>query len=313
MPEKLGLGLVQIDPQRGAGWRAAEIQDVARVAEDAGFEAVFCAEVNNDALATAQLMGVATRRIKVGSWVADIYLRLPYICAKTAMLAADATDGRFILGLGVSHQPVNRALGIDMPDPTGALRRYAVEVAGWLRGEGPATHLPQQPSPYPVPIHLAALTSQNVELAGEIADGVMPIWWSVERLARSRRWVERGRAKSNGRGKLEMTLGLPTYIGDDIASLRAAARANLGIFTALPFFQRLMRASGFAAEAEQAEQGAGGDALSDRLLDAICLIGPVAHCRERLAQYREAGLDLPILWPGLGVDSARAVIAAFRQ
>ncbi len=313
MPEKLGLGLVQIDPQRGAGWRAAEIQDVARAAEDAGFEAVFCAEVNNDALATAQLMGMATRRIKVGSWVADIYLRLPYICAKTAMLAADATDGRFILGLGVSHQPVNRALGIDMPDPTGALRRYAVEVAGWLRGEGPATHLPQQPSPYPVPIHLAALTSQNVELAGEIADGVMPIWWSVERLARSRRWVERGRAKSNGRGKLEMTLGLPTYIGDDIASLRAAARANLGIFTALPFFQRLMRASGFAAEAEQAEQGAGGDALSDRLLDAICLIGPVAHCRERLAQYREAGLDLPILWPGLGVDSARAVIAAFRQ
>ena len=74
-----------------------------------------------------------------------------------------------------------------------------------------------------------------------------------------------------------------------------------------------MRARGFTAEADQAEQGAGGDALSDRLLDAICLIGPVAHCRERLAQYREAGLDLPILWPGLGVDTAREVIAAFRQ
>jgi 5,10-methylenetetrahydromethanopterin reductase len=257
MADRLGLGLIQIDPQRGAGWRVGEIQDVARAAEDSGFEAVFCAEVNNDAMAAAQLMGSATRRIKVGTWVADIYLRLPYICAKTAMLAADATDGRFILGLGVSHQPVNRALGIDMPDPAGALRKYAVEVAAWLRGDGPATHLPQQPSPYPVPIHLAALTSQNVELAGEIADGVMPIWWSVERLARSKRWVERGRAKSNGRGKLEMTLGLPTYIGDDTASLRAAARANLAIFTALPFFQRLMRVSGFAAEADKAEQGAG--------------------------------------------------------
>jgi len=313
MPERLGLGLVQIDPQRGAGWRANEIEDVARTAEDAGFEAIFCAEVNNDALAAAQLMGTATRQIKVGTWVADIYLRLPYICAKMAMLAADATGGRLVLGLGVSHQPVNRALGIDMPDPAGALRKYTLEVANWLRGEGPATHLPQQPSPCPVPIYLAALTSQNVELAGEIADGVMPIWWSVERLARSKRWVERGRAKSNGRGKLEMTLGLPTYIGDDIAALRAAARANLGLFTTLPFFQRLMRASGFAAEADQAEQGAGGDALSDRLLDAICLIGPVARCRERIAQYREAGLDLPILWPALGVDSAREVIAAFRQ
>ena len=310
MPERLGLGLIP-----GTGWRAEEIRSVALQAEQAGFDAVFCAEVNNDAVATAQLMGEATERIKVGTWVANIYLRHPYLCAKAASLAADATGGRMILGLGVSHQPVNRALGIDMPEPASALRNYAVEVASWLRGEGPATHLPQQPSTYPVPIHLAALTSQNVELAGEIADGVMPIWWSVERVARSLRWVERGRAKSPGRGKLELTLGLPTFVGDDVAALRAAARANLGFFTALPFFQRLMRASGFADEADKAEQGAGGDSLSEQLLDAICLIGSVGSCRDRLAEYRAAGLDLPILWPGvgLGVDGARAVIAAFRQ
>jgi alkanesulfonate monooxygenase SsuD/methylene tetrahydromethanopterin reductase-like flavin-dependent oxidoreductase (luciferase family) len=310
MAQRLGLGLIP-----GTGWRAGEIQDIARSAEDAGFEAVFCAEVNIDAIATAQLMGLATRQLKVGTWVAHIYLRLPYLCAKAAMLAADATGGRMILGLGVSHEPVNRALGIDMPEPAVALRNYAEEVTSWIRGEGPPTHLPQQPSPYPVPIHLAALTSQNVELAGEIADGVMPIWWSVERLARSKRWVERGRARSGGRGKLEMTLGLPTFIGDDIDALRGVARANLGFFTALPFFQRLLRARGFTAEADKAEQGAGGDALSDRVLDAICLIGPVGRCLDRLALYREAGLDLPILWPGalLGIDGAREVIAAFRQ
>ena len=255
----------------------------------------------------------ATRRLEVGTWVAHIYLRTSYLCAKAAALAAEVTGGRLILGLGVSHQPVNKALGIDMPDPAAALRKYAVEVASWLRGEGPATHLPQQPAPYPVPIYLAALTSQNVELAGEIADGVMPVWWSVERLAQSKRWVNRGRAKSGGRGKLEMTLGLPTFVGNDIDALRDAARANLGFFTALPFFQRLLRASGFTEEADKAEQGAGGEALSDRVLDAICLIGPVAHCRDRLAAYRAAGLDLPILWPAMGVDSAREVISAFRQ
>jgi alkanesulfonate monooxygenase SsuD/methylene tetrahydromethanopterin reductase-like flavin-dependent oxidoreductase (luciferase family) len=313
MPDRLGLGLIQIDPQRGAAWRAREIQDVARAAEDAGFEAAFCAEVNNDAIASAELMGLATGRLKVGTWVAHIYLRVPYLCAKAAALAADATSGRFILGLGVSHQPVNRALGIEMPNPAMALRNYATEVAGWLRGDGPATHLPQQPSLFPVPIYLAALTSQNVELASEIADGVMPLWWSVERVARSRRWIERGRAKSSGRGRLDLMLGLPTYIGDDIETLRAAARANLGLFTTLPFFQRLLRASGFAEEADRAEQGAGSDSLSDRVLDAICLIGPVSRCRERIAEYRAAGLDLPILWPGLGVDTARQVIEAFRQ
>ena len=97
MPERLGVGLIQIDPQRGAGWRASEIEDIARAAEDAGFEAAFCAEVNNDVIASAALMGLATSRLKVGTWVAHIYLRLPYLCAKAAALAADATDGRFIL------------------------------------------------------------------------------------------------------------------------------------------------------------------------------------------------------------------------
>ena len=71
--------------------------------------------------------------------------------------------------------------------------------------------------------------------------------------------------------------------------------------------------AGFAEEADRAGQGAGSDALSDRVPDAICLIGPVGRCRDRLAEYRAAGLDLPILWSGLGVDTAREVIAAFRQ
>jgi|SRR6516162_2234609 hypothetical protein len=102
MPDRIGLGLIQIDPGVGGGWRANTIQDVARAAEDAGFDAIVCAEVNNDSMATALLMGTATRQIKVGTWVANIYLRLPYLCAKNAALVADATSGRFILGLGVS-------------------------------------------------------------------------------------------------------------------------------------------------------------------------------------------------------------------
>jgi len=193
------------------------------------------------------------------------------------------------------------------------LRRYTTEVAGWLRGEGPVTHLPQQPAPVPVPIYLAAMTSPTVELAGELADGVMPFMWSAARVARSKVWAARGRAKVPGRAPLEIAHGIPTFIGDDIDALRSSARANLALFTTFPFYQRMFRASGFAEEAAKAEAGAGGAALSDRMLDAICLIGPISRCREQLAAFRASGVDLPILSPPIGVDGARQVIRAFRR
>jgi alkanesulfonate monooxygenase SsuD/methylene tetrahydromethanopterin reductase-like flavin-dependent oxidoreductase (luciferase family) len=308
MAERLGLGIIP-----GAGWRATEIRTIARDAEEAGFEAIFTAEVNSDALATAQLMAEATKQIKVGSWIASIHMRHSYACAKAAELIADASGGRMLLGLGVSHQPVNSALGADMPSPVGALRRYATEVAGWLLGEGPTTHLPQTPAPVPVPIYLATMTSPTVELAGEIADGMMPFMWSAERITRSKIWAARGRARAPGRAPLHIAHGIPSFIGDDIEAMRETARANLALFTTFPFYQRMFRASGFADEAAKAEAGAGGASLSDRLLNAVCLIGPMSRCREQLAAFRAVGVDLPILSPPIGVDGARQVIRAFRR
>ena len=107
MSQRLALGIIP-----GVGWRAREIQTISQQAEGAGFQAIFATEVNNDVLATVQLMGAATQSIRVGSWVANIYLRHPYLCAKHAALIADATDGRMVLGLGISHRPVNSAIGV---------------------------------------------------------------------------------------------------------------------------------------------------------------------------------------------------------
>jgi len=218
MAERLGLGIIP-----GVGWRAKDIQAIAREAEDAGFDGIFAAEVNNDVMATTQLIGAATRRVAVGTWIANIYLRHPYVCAQGAALIADATEGRFILGLGVSHPPVNRALGVDMGDPPAALRRYVTAVRSWLKGEGPATHLPQRPTPRPVPIYVAAITSRTVELAGELADGFMPFLWSAARVEQSKAWLQRGRAKGKGRGKVDIAVGIPTYVGDDVKQQREVA------------------------------------------------------------------------------------------
>jgi alkanesulfonate monooxygenase SsuD/methylene tetrahydromethanopterin reductase-like flavin-dependent oxidoreductase (luciferase family) len=308
MAERLGLGIIP-----GVGWRAKDIQTIAREAEDAGFGGVFAAEVNNDVMATALLMGAATRRIKVGTWIANIYLRHSYVCAQGAALIADATEGRFILGLGVSHPPVNKALAVDMGEPPAMLRRYVTAVRSWLNGEGPATHLPQRPTPQPVPIYVAAVTSKTVEIAGELADGFMPFMWPASRVDKSKAWIQQGRAKAKDLGTMDVMVGIPTYIGDDIKQQREIARAHLAVFTTFPFFQRMFRASGFGPEADQMEKGGGGAALSDRVLDAICLIGPLSRCREQLAAFRVAGTDLPILMPPYDVDGARAAIKALRQ
>ena len=119
--------------------------------------------------------------------------------------------------------------------------------------------------------------------------------------------------RSQGLGKLDVTVGIPTYLGDDVKQMRELARGNLAVFTTFPFFQRLFRASGFGPEADQMEKGVGGAALSDRLLDAVCLLGPLERCREQLSAFRSAGADLPILMPSVDVNGTRAVIKAFAR
>jgi alkanesulfonate monooxygenase SsuD/methylene tetrahydromethanopterin reductase-like flavin-dependent oxidoreductase (luciferase family) len=306
--ERLGLAVIP-----AAGWSARDILDVSREAEGAGFDAIFTTEVNNDAMATALLMGTATQHIQVGTYVVDIYLRHSYVCAQGAALAAEVTHGRFILGLGVSHQPVNAALKVDMSNAVTDVVQYTSEVQAWMRGDGPATHLPQHASSEKVPVYVAAITSRTVENAAQIADGIMPIFWSPSRTLRSKAWIDRGRAKAPGLAPLDLTLGIPTFVGDDLPALRDVARQNLTLYTFFPLFQHLFRASGFAEEADRMEQGEGAASYSDRLLDEICLIGPVERCLRRLEDYRAAGVDMPILVPPLGVEGARAIVNAFRR
>jgi alkanesulfonate monooxygenase SsuD/methylene tetrahydromethanopterin reductase-like flavin-dependent oxidoreductase (luciferase family) len=164
-----------------------------------------------------------------------------------------------------------------------------------------------------VPVYVAALASHAVELGGELADGIMPFMWPVARVTQSQAWATRGRVKAPGRGPLAIALGLPVFLGDDLKALHTAARQNLGAYTTLPFYQRLFRVSGFAVEAGQMEQGVGAAALTDRLLDATCLLGPVARCKEQLATFCAAGVTLPILVPPRGVEEVRTVIQAFRR
>jgi alkanesulfonate monooxygenase SsuD/methylene tetrahydromethanopterin reductase-like flavin-dependent oxidoreductase (luciferase family) len=182
-----------------------------------------------------------------------------------------------------------------------------------LRGEGPTTHLPQRPAPQDVPIYVATLSLDAAERAAGYADGIMPTQWSPERVAECRRRLAGGARPAAGAGPVDLTLGIPTFVGDDLDAMRQRARQNLALYTGFPYFRRLYRGLGFGEEAARMAAGAGADALSDRLLDAICLLGPVERCRQRLAEFRDAGVDLPILGPPIGPDAAIELIGAFHR
>jgi hypothetical protein len=76
-----------------------------------------------------------------------------------------------------------------------------------------------------------------------------------ERVTKSKVWTARGRAKAPDLAPLDLTLGLPTFLGNDLEAMRTAARQNLELFTTFPFFQRLFRAMGYTDEAALMERG----------------------------------------------------------
>jgi 5,10-methylenetetrahydromethanopterin reductase len=85
-------------------------------------------EGRGDALACAQAIALATSTIKVGTNIANIYFRHPFLAAMSAWTISELSDGRLILGLGISHRRMVESLGIDMHEPREYLRSYVKQV-----------------------------------------------------------------------------------------------------------------------------------------------------------------------------------------
>jgi len=282
-----------------SGLSFAELQELARAAESAGIEAIFSPEFMNDGLANCQVMAQATSRIKVGTWIANIYLRHPALCAGTAVTIDDTSKGRLILGLGVSHRPIVEGVYKEkMEQPRNFLRDYVTTVRNVVTGKGyPGAPMQPRAATYAVPIYLAALALGTVELAGELADGVMLYLCPKSRMPKVQAALEKGAAKTGRKASaVEVTTGLPTCISDDLNAAREAAKKNLAFYGGLPFYNKLFHNSGFVQEAAALAKG-DAQGASDRMAEELSLIGPPARCREQLAAFRAAGIQLPIIVP----------------
>jgi alkanesulfonate monooxygenase SsuD/methylene tetrahydromethanopterin reductase-like flavin-dependent oxidoreductase (luciferase family) len=277
----------------------AELQELTREAESAGIEAVFSPEFMNDALANCQLMAQATSKIKVGTWIANIYLRHPALCAQTAVAIDDTSKGRLILGLGVSHRPLVEGIYKEKMDrPREFLREYIATIRDITTGKGyPGAPVQPRAATYKVPIYVGALALGTVELCGEMADGVMLYLCPTSRMPRVMAALEKGAAKAQRSiSTVDITTGLPTCLSDDLNAAKDTATRNLAFYGGLPFYNKLFQSSGFVQEAEALAKG-NAQGVSDKMAAELSLIGPPSRCREQLAAFRAAGIQLPIIVP----------------
>jgi alkanesulfonate monooxygenase SsuD/methylene tetrahydromethanopterin reductase-like flavin-dependent oxidoreductase (luciferase family) len=209
---------------------------------------------------------------------------------------------------------VNASLGIEMGDPLTKLREV-VETCrnGWAKG-------PFQPRPETPPVILAAaIASTAIEVAGEIADGVIFNLFPLARYAKAIGWLRRGLEKG-GRvaAGFEVCHFTTCYLGDDRQACLREAKRMLARYANLPFYGNMLAKAGFASEVEairaamKARDVAKAETeVSDAMADAVTLCGRPEACRERLAEYERAGATMTIAFPNpVGESRAAASVRA---
>ena len=310
----------------------------ARLAEEAGFEAVWQAESRLVREATIPLAAFAavTDRIKLGSGVVSMWVRNPAFLAATFSTLDDLAPGRVILGIGAWWDPLAGKVGVSRDRPLRAMREVVETVRALLAGQtvtfkGEFVQLDDVELDYvhqargakAVPIVIGATGDQMLRLAGEIADGVLLNYLvSPSYNQRAMGLLSEGAARA---GRTLDDLDRPQLVvcsmDDDRTSALEAARLLVAQY--LGQQPHIMKASGVPADlledigrvmtwpAGQEEVRRAAALVPDEVVQLITASGTPAECRAKVNEYVEAGCTCPVLYP-LGGD-VPAMIEAFRK
>jgi alkanesulfonate monooxygenase SsuD/methylene tetrahydromethanopterin reductase-like flavin-dependent oxidoreductase (luciferase family) len=241
-----------------------------------------------DALGLCLSIAHVTNTLEVGTSIQPIYLQHPAAMATTAAYLHEISDGRFHLGLGVTHGPVIERLGVTTTGkPLADMRTYVddMKAAGEQQGGLP-------------PITLATLRDKMVGLAVDIADGAVWANAARSRMAHSLSLIPENRI---GEGFFVGNM-IPTVIDDDLDAARARNRKTLTGYVALPNYRNYWKDAGYEEEMAAVE-AAGRDveavhaAMSDRWLDDCTLSGSAERVRDGIEAWFDAGVSTPILVP----------------
>ncbi len=312
-------------------WMGADEQlAAARAAEQLGYDSLWTAEAyGSDAATVLAWIAGHTTRIRLGSDIFQMPGRSPAMTAMTAATIDRLSGGRMILGLGSSGPQVSEGWhGQRFARQLQRTREYFDVVRMALArervvyqgetlalplpdGPGKALKLTIAPVQQRIPLYLAAIGPNNTRLAGEIADGWLPTFFSPEHVGHFRGLLEEG-ARRAGRTleAFEIAPTVSVHISEDLQAARDFMRPALALYVGgmgsreQNFYNRLVREYGFEQAAEEIQElylsGARQEACAavpDALIDMVSLVGPRERVAERLQAFREAGVGTLIASP----------------
>jgi F420-dependent oxidoreductase-like protein len=317
---------------------------LAQEADRLGFDSVWAAEAyGSDSVSMLAFIAGQTRRIHVGSAVMQIPARTPAMTAMTAASMDALSGGRFRLGLGVSGPQVSEGWhGVRFGRPLARTREYVdiVRMAIARRevsydgefyqlplpdGPGKALRLGFHPPRDRIPTYLAAVGPKNLELAGEIADGWLAVFFSPEFAAELLAPVAAGRARAGATLEgFDVVASVPVVVGDDVASCAELVRWYAALYVGgmgsrkQNFYNQLAIRMGYADAAREVQnlyldkrQRDAAAAVPLEFIDRTSLLGPVERIAERMRAYAESGVTT--LSVSLFVADRDSGVATLRQ
>ncbi len=269
--------------------RRKQVVDLAKEIERRGFSGIYCASFG-DSIGLCLSMAHVTSTIEFGTAIANIYTRHPFDLAQSAAYIHEISDGRFKLGIGVSHDPMNSRLGVATGKPLSDVRDY---VAKMRESVGQTGELP--------PVVLAALRTRMTSLANEIGDGA--VWANASRshLPTSLQAISASHLADDAYFIGDM---LPTCIDEDEEAAAQVMKRTLTSYLMLPNYRNYWKEAGYVEEMEAVEKALDERdrdrlpaLMTDRWLNDCTLYGPRAKVLEGLEAWYAAGMKTPILVP----------------
>jgi F420-dependent oxidoreductase-like protein len=314
---------ITIGMMRGAAPRLE--MDLVAEAERLGFDQVWCGEsYGTDAVTPIAWVLARTTRIRAGTGIMQMPARTPTCAAMTAMTLQALSGGRFLCGVGPSGPQVAEGwYGVPYGDGLERTREYIAIIRAIVAREAPLTHqgahyrIPYDGpgasglgkplrsivhAPGPIPIHTASITPGGLRLAGEIAEGTLPIFMAPEKADVVAAPILEGMARAGKPADLRhFDIGPYTKIrlGEDLQACRDAIKPELALYIGgmgargKNFYNDYARKLGYPDAARRIQdlyldgkRAEAAAAVPDRLCDEVALLGPADRVRARLQDWK---------------------------